>query len=135
MHEAGLLAAAVAEAMAASPAPPPPSPTEPGAPGSRVMLRPVRVTVLVHDPMHVTPESAELHAEIALRERGLVGIPITVLADPVTCAICEAVNDVRADHPFCSECGFPLPDRGGHAVEVTMDWGLVDRDPVAAGSA
>jgi hypothetical protein len=126
LHEAGLLAAAVAEALAAGP-PADPGSTGPGAAGAR---RPVGVTVRVHDPMHVTPESAELHAEVALRERGLFGVPITVIADPVTCAVCEVANEVRADHPFCFECGFPLPDRGGHAVEVALDWG-----PAGAGSA
>lgn len=126
MHEAGLLAAAVAEALAAGP-PSGTSTTGSDAGGAR---RPVGVRVRIHDPMHVTPESAEFHAEVALRARGLVGIPIVVLADPVTCAVCDAANEVRAEHPFCSECGFPLPDRGGHAVEVALDWG-----PVVGGSA
>jgi hypothetical protein len=79
--------------------------------------------------MHVSPESAELHAEVALRERGLGGIPISVVADAVACAICEAPNEVRAEHPFCSECGFPLPDRGGHAIEVVLDWAPAPRGP------
>jgi hypothetical protein len=116
LHEAGLLAAAVAEALAASPATGPPG----DAP------RPAGLTVRVHDPMHVAPESARLYAEVALREWGFAGVPVTVLADPIACAICEASNDVRADHPFCSECGFPLPDRGGHAVEVVVDWEPVE---------
>jgi hypothetical protein len=117
LHEAGLLAAAVAEALAAGP---PEGRLGPGDPGA---LRPTAVTVRVHDPMHVAPESAVLHAEVALRERGLDGIPIAVEADPVTCAICEASNEVRPNHPFCDACGFPLPDRGGHAVDVSIEWG------------
>jgi hypothetical protein len=111
LHEAGLLAAAVAEALAARP--------DAGERG----LRPSAVRIRVTDPMHVAPESALAYAEVALRGHGLDGVPVTVTADPVACAICEAVNDVRADHPFCSACGFPLPDRGGHAVEVVIDWG------------
>lgn len=138
MHEAGLLAVAVAEALAAGPPPAVPAGHVPalsgsgdpgapgfsgGAPGASGGLRPIAMIVRVHDPMHVTPESAALHAEIALRERGLSAVPITVVADPVACAVCEAPNEVRAEHPFCTECGFPLPDRGGHAVEVILDWG------------
>jgi len=124
LHEAGLLAAAVAEALAAGPR----AAREPSGPGA-TGARPVAVTVRVHDPMHVAPEAAHLHAEVALRERGLAGIPINVVADPVVCAICDASNEVRADHPFCSECGFPLPDRGGHAVEVVLAWpGAAEED-------
>ncbi len=123
MHEAGLLAAAVAEALAAGPPSEPQGPGDPGVQDLEGPAIPVGVTVRVHDPMHVAPESAYLYAEVSLRERGLAGVPITVVADPVVCAMCDASNDVRADHPFCTECGFPLPDRAGHAVEVTVDWG------------
>jgi hypothetical protein len=112
LHEAGLLAAAVAEALAARP--------HAGEQAGRV---PLSIGIRVHDPMHVAPESALAYAEVALRSHGIDGVPITVIADPVTCAICDTVNEVRADHPFCSDCGFPLPDRGGHAVDVAIDWG------------
>ena len=98
MHEAGLLAAAVAEALAAA------------GPGR---MRPV---------VHVAPESARLHAELALRARGLTDVAIEVTADPVVCVLCDVPNVARAEHPFCAECGWPLPDRGGHAVEATMRW-------------
>ena len=87
MHEAGLLAAAVAEALAAA------------GPGRG---RPIAVEIRVHDPIHVAPESARMHAELALRARGLFDIPIEVTADPVECAICGAANEAHADHPFCS---------------------------------
>ena len=116
MHEAGLLAAAVAEALAAGE---PDGPKGPGAAGAR---RPVALDIRVHDPMHVAAESARLHAEIALRDRGLDDVVIRVTADPVVCAMCDVSNDVQAGHPFCSECGFPLPDRGGHAVEAVVTW-------------
>ncbi|MEI7744680.1 MAG: hypothetical protein WCK58_13145 [Chloroflexota bacterium] len=115
MHEAGLLAAAVAEALAAR------TPDRSEGPGS-AGAHPVAITIRVHDPMHVAPESAHLHAELALRERGLGDVVITVIPDPVTCVMCDVENEVRAEHPFCSECGWPLPDRGGHAVEAVVRW-------------
>ncbi len=116
MHEAGLLAAAIAEALAAAE---PDRPTSSGTAGAR---RPVAVEIRVHDPIHLAIESARLHAEIALRIRGFDGIPIEVTADPVTCPMCDVVNEVHADHPFCEACGWPLPDRGGHQVEATVRW-------------
>lgn len=116
MHEAGLLAAAVAEALAAGG---PAGSTGSGAPGAR---RPIAVEILIHDPIHVAPESARMHAELALRARGLHDVAIEVTADPVECVLCGVSNEARADHPFCADCGWPLPDRGGHAVEATMRW-------------
>jgi hypothetical protein len=118
MHEAGLLAAAVAEALAAGD---PADPLGPGAVEGRTR-RPVAMEVRVHDPMHVSPESALLHAELALRARGLDDVAVRVIADPVVCIACETSNVVAAVDPFCSECGFPLPDRGGHAVEAVALW-------------
>jgi hypothetical protein len=123
MHEAGLLAAAVAEALAAG------GPAGALGPGSVGARRPVAIDIVVHDPMHVAPESARLHAELALRARGLEDVVISVSADPVTCVLCDVANEVRADHPFCSECGWPLPDHGGHAVEAVVRW--ADPEPVA----
>jgi hypothetical protein len=110
VHEAGLLAAAVAEALAAA------------GPGR---TRPVSVEIHIHDPIHVAPESARLHAELALRARGLDDVAIEVTADPVVCVLCNVANEARAEHPFCAECGWPLPDKGGHAVEATMRWAPV----------
>ena len=107
MHEAGLLAAAVEEALAAA------------GPGRG---RPVALEIRIHDPIHVAVESARLHAELALRARGLDDVEIHVSADPVTCVMCDLSNEVQAGHPFCSECGWPLPDRGGHAVEAVALW-------------
>ena len=107
MHEAGLLAAAVADALAAAG----PGPT-----------RPIAVEIRIHDPIHLAPEAARLHAELALRARGLHDLPIEVTADPVVCLLCEVPNVARAEHPFCADCGWPLPDRGGHAVEATVRW-------------
>jgi hypothetical protein len=107
MHEAGLLAAAVAEAAAAA---------GPGSPP------PVTLEIRVRDPIHVAPESARLHAELALLARGWDHVRIEVVADPVTCVACDAVNEALPDHPFCAACGWPLPDRGGHAVEATFRW-------------
>lgn len=107
MHEAGLLAAAVADALAAA------------GPGR---TRPVAIHIRVRDPIHVAPESARLHAELALRAHGWDDVTIEVTADPVLCVLCGVDNEARAEHPFCAECGWPLPDRGGHAVEATMRW-------------
>ena len=116
MHEAGLLAAAVAEALAAGE---PDGSMGPGLAGAR---RPVAIHITVHDAIHVAPDSARFHAELALRARGLEDVAISVSADPVTCVMCDVANEVRADHPFCAECGWPLPDRGGHAVEAVVRW-------------
>lgn len=107
MHEAGLLAAAVAEALAAA------------GPGR---TRPIAVEIRIHDPVHIAPESARLHAQIALRARGLDDVVIEVTADSVDCVLCGVANEARAEHPFCAECGWPLPDLGGHAIEATMRW-------------
>jgi hypothetical protein len=116
MHEAGLLAAAVAEAMEAGA---PAGATGSGTPGAR----PVAIEIRIHDPIHIAVESARLHAELALRARGLSDVAITVIADPVACVLCGVENEVYADHPFCDACGWPLPDRGGHQVEAVLTWG------------
>jgi hypothetical protein len=116
MHEAGLLAAAVAEALAAGG---PEGSAGPGTSGAR----PVALEITVHDPIHISPEAAQLHAELALRARGLDDVAITVTADPVVCLMCEVSNEVRAEHPFCAQCGWPLPDKGGHQVEAVIRWG------------
>jgi hypothetical protein len=115
MHEAGLLAAAVAEALVAGG---PAGVVGPGTPGAR----PVAIEIRVHDPIHIAPEAARMHAELALRARGLDDVAITVIVDPVACVICGVANEVHADHPFCDGCGWPLPDRGGHQVEAIMTW-------------
>jgi hypothetical protein len=104
-----------------------------GTPARNGVRRPVAIHIRVHDPMHVAPESARLHAELALRARGLEDVAITVAADPVTCVMCEVSNEVQAEHPFCSECGWPLPDRGGHAVDATVRWADDDRERPSAG--
>jgi hypothetical protein len=118
MHEAGLLAAAVGEALAAGP------PTDGWGSGVAGVPHPVALEIRVRDPMHVAPESARLHAELALLARGLDGVDVLVSADAVTCAMCEVPNEVSAGHPFCAECGWPLPDRGGHAVEAVVRWAV-----------
>ncbi len=117
MHEAGLLAAAVADALVAA------------GPGAG---RPTLLCVRVRDPIHVAPESARLHAELELRARGWPDVPVEVTADPVECLACGVSNEARADHPFCAECGWPLPDRGGHAVEATVTWAPSAEPPIAS---
>jgi len=116
MHEAGLLAAAIANALAAGEAG---DSTGSGSAGAR---RPVAVVIRVHDPIHIGVESARMHAELALRARGLDDVAIDVSADPVACPMCDVVNEVQADHPYCEACGWPLPDKGGHQVEATIQW-------------
>ena len=116
MHEAGLLAAAIANALAAGEAG---DSTGSGTAGAR---RPVAVVIRVHDPIHIGVESARMHAELALRARGLDDVAIDVSADPVACPMCDVVNEVQADHPYCEACGWPLPDKGGHQVEATVQW-------------
>lgn len=118
MHEAGLLAVAVAEALAAME----PAGSDPAGPGSAGTRRPMILEIRVRDPIHVAPESARLHAELALRARGLADVEIRVIADPVACVLCGVANDVAASHPFCVDCGWPLPDQGGHAVEAVARW-------------
>ena len=116
MHEAGLLAAAIAEALAAG------APDAGEDPATTGVRRPVAIAIRIHDPIHVAPEAARMHAELALRARGLDDVRIEVTADPVVCGMCNAENEAHADHPFCDECGWPLPDRGGHAVEAIATW-------------
>jgi hypothetical protein len=116
MHEAGLLAAAVAEALAAG------EPRDTAGLGTTGARRPARLEIRVHDPVHIAPESARMHAELALRARGLTDVPIEVTADPVTCVLCDASSEVTPDHPFCAACGWPLPDRGGHALDAIVRW-------------
>ena len=100
MHEAGLLAAAVAEALAAG------EPRDNRDPGSVGARRIARLEIHVHDPVHVAPESARLHAELALRARGLKGVPIAVTADPVSCVVCDEANE---EPPPRRDGGPPLP--------------------------
>jgi hypothetical protein len=116
MHEAGLLAAAIAEALAAH------GPGETAGSGASGARRPIAVEIRVHDPIHIGVDSARLHAELALRARGLEGVAIEVSADPVACPMCDVANEVHADHPFCEACGWPLPDKGGHQVEAVVRW-------------
>ncbi|MHB8958687.1 MAG: hypothetical protein ACYDAN_03560 [Candidatus Limnocylindrales bacterium] len=116
MHEAGLLAAAIADALAA------PGPDQAAGSVAAGERRPVAVTIRVLDPIHVGVESARMHADLALRARGLEGVPVEVTADPVVCPMCDVDNEVHADHPFCEACGWPLPDRGGHQVEAVVRW-------------
>jgi gamma-glutamyltranspeptidase len=40
----------------------------------------------------------------------------------VTCVMCDVATEVSASHPFCAACGWPLPDRGGHAVDAVVRW-------------
>ena len=116
MHEAGLVAAAIAEALAVGESG---GARGSGIPGAR---RPIAVEIRVHDPIHVAPESARMHAELALRARGLDDVDIEVTADPVVCGMCEVANEAYADHPYCEACGWPLPDKGGHQVEAVIRW-------------
>jgi hypothetical protein len=116
MHEAGLLAAAIADALAAGEAG---VPTGSGTAGAR---RPVAVVIRVCDPIHIGVDAARMHAELALRARGLDDVAIEVSADPVACPMCDVMNEVQADHPYCEACGWPLPDKGGHQVEATVRW-------------
>jgi hypothetical protein len=116
MHEAGLLAAAIAQALAAG------DPAHAGGPGASAARRPVAVEIRVHDPIHVGVESARLHAELALRARGLDDVAIEVTADPVSCPMCGLANDAHADHPFCEACGWPLPETSGDQVDAVIRW-------------
>lgn len=118
MHEAGLLAAAIAEALAAGEAGDSTG-SSGAAPGAR---RPAAVVIRVHDPIHIGVDAARMHAELALLARGLEGVPIEVTADPVACPMCDVENEVRADHPYCDACGWPLPDKGGHQVDASIVW-------------
>ncbi len=118
MHEAGLLAAAIADALAAA------GPDGATGSGAAVARRPVAVEIRIHDPVHIGVDAARMHAELALRARGLDDVDVEVTADPVACPMCEVPNAVQPDHPFCDACGWPLPDRGGDQVEATVRWSL-----------
>lgn len=115
MHEAGLLAEAVDRALRSRP------PNPPGEAAVRE-VPPSMLEVRIRDPLHVAPESVRLHAELALRARGLGNVPITVEVGPLTCVVCGAVNDARPAHPFCTDCGMPLPRTPGPALEATIRW-------------
>lgn len=123
MHEAGLLAAAIADALAAGEAGAIPGGAG-GADGggSGAARRPAAIEIRVLDPVHVGVESAQLHAELALRARGLGDVPVSVTADPVACPVCDVANVVVSSHPFCEACGWPLPDHGGDQVEAVVRW-------------
>jgi hypothetical protein len=125
MHEAGLLARAVSDALAEGGC-------ADGVEGASPDRVPVALELVIHDPVHVAPESAVLHAELAMRARGWSDLPISVVCEPVACAVCAASNEVVAGHPFCGACGMPLPDRGGHAVDARIRWA---DEPVAGGVA
>ena len=95
-----------------------------GATGSGMSgaRRPIAVEIRVHDPIHVAPESARMHAELALRARGLDDVAIEVTADPVDVRNVRRRQRGHADHPYCEACGWPLPDKGGHQVEAVIRW-------------
>lgn len=99
MHEAGLIGAALAGALAATP----------GAGALELRIR---------DPVRVGADAARLHLELALRARGLEGLPIAVRVEPVHCPSCEAENRPDPGSPFCSACGWPLPRRAGPGLEI-----------------
>ena len=127
MHEAGLLAAAIAEALAAGGAGDPVGP-------AAAARRPAAVVIRVHDPIHIGVESARMHAELALRARGLFDVPIEITADPVACPMCAVENDVQPNHPYCEACGWPLPDKGGDQVEASIRWGDGGQGDAPAGA-
>ena len=106
MHEAGLLAEAVAAALGRAPGRTPP----------------VALEVIVRDPLHVAPPAAQLHAELALRAHGVEGVPIEVSSVTLVCAACELPNQPLPDSPFCAGCGWPLPRPAGPAVEAIARW-------------
>ena len=120
MHEAGLLAEAVDRALRSRP--PAPSAAGPDGADSGRRASPSALEVRIRDPLHVAPESVRLHAEIALRARGLTDVPIVVEVGPVTCAVCGASNDARPAHPFCLDCGLPLPRTPGPVLEASVRW-------------
>jgi hypothetical protein len=63
-----------------------------------------------------------MHAELALRARGFVDVPIVVEVGSVTCVMCGTVNEPRPAHPFCLDCGVPLPRTPGPALEASVRW-------------
>lgn len=105
MHEAGLLAEAVAAALGRAPG-----------------RMPVALEVIVRDPLHVAPDAARLHAELALRAHGAEGVPVEVSSVTVVCAVCELPNHPLPASPFCAGCGWPLPRSAGAAVEAVARW-------------
>ena len=116
MHEAGLLAEAVDRALRSMPARAGAGTGDGGEPV------PTALEVRIVDPLHVAPESARMHAELALRARGLAGVPVLIVSMPLDCAFCGVANDPLPSHPFCAGCGFPLPVREGPAVEAALRW-------------
>jgi Zn finger protein HypA/HybF involved in hydrogenase expression len=111
MHEARLIADAVEAALRDAPS---------GVPGALSRPRELRLTIL--NPVHVSADAARLYAEIVLRAQDLADVPIAVESVEVACAGCGAANHPEPQHPFCGDCGWPLPRYPGPEVEVRAAW-------------
>jgi Zn finger protein HypA/HybF involved in hydrogenase expression len=104
MHEAGLVGHALDAALPA------------GRPISAVTLE-------ILDPFSVAEESAAFYLELALRDRGLEGVPFRVSVAAQTCVHCGAVSEPGDREPLCPSCGWPrLPD-GGPPLRVRVTEG------------
>lgn len=107
MHEAGAVGRALDAAFATAP---------PGA------VAPRAADLVVTDPVHIAAPSAELHLQLHLAEHGLAGLPIRTTVRPVACAFCGIESIPVPSHPFCGECGMPLPKKTGPGVEIALEW-------------
>ncbi len=110
MHEAGLVAEALSDALR----------TPPG--GRRGRPHPRALEAVVTDPVDVSAESIELHLEIALRRMGLADVPIDVQVLGVECPVCGAQNRPDPGWAFCDVCSLPLPRQPGSAVRIRARW-------------
>lgn len=112
MHEAGLVAEAVAAALRSGP--------PRGAPAELARPRELRLTIL--DPVHVSADAARLYAEVVLRARDLADVPLAIESVEVACGACGSANRPEPRYPFCAACGWPLPRATGPEVEVVAAW-------------
>ena len=101
MHEAGLVADALASALAAAPA-------------GRVQ----RVVLEVADPVELSVDALLMHLHIALSGRGLAGVPVAVRVAPVRCPACASEATPQLGQAFCAACGWPLPRVDGVPVRI-----------------
>lgn len=110
MHEAGLAASILDQALAAA--------------GEHLAREPhlTRLEVQVTDARHVAADALELHLRIALDEHGLPDVPVDVTVLPIECPACGAMDRPAPAWPFCAECGQALPEQPGPGVHVSVTW-------------
>ena len=110
MHEAGLIAEALTDALRRGPR------------GGDLARAPVALEAVVTDPVRVSAAALGLHLEIALRQMGLAQVPVRIDVRGVACPTCGTANRPDPGRPFCEACGWPLPGQPGSGVRIKARW-------------